>query len=85
LVLAVAVLALGSYLGAGLGEPNAVVVAPVVDVTSGPGGQYITAFTLHGGAEVSLLEMRGSWVRVALPGGEQQGWVPARAVEAVAG
>ena len=62
-----------------------VIVADTVEVTSGPGGQYVAEFTLHGGAEVSLVEMRGSWVRLALPGGELEGWVPANAVEPVSG
>ena len=84
-VLVVSVLALGSFLSVGSGESEGVIVAPVVDVTSGPGAQYVTAFSLHNGAEVNLLETRGSWVRLALPGGELEGWVPRTAVEAVTG
>jgi tetratricopeptide (TPR) repeat protein len=84
-VLVVSVVALGSFLHVGSGDSAGVIVAPVVEVTSGPGAQYATAFSLHNGAEVSLLETRGSWVRLALPGGELEGWVPARAVEAVLG
>jgi uncharacterized protein YgiM (DUF1202 family) len=56
-----------------------------VGVTSGPGAQYTAEFTLHGGTEVDLIEMRGSWVRLALPSSEMEGWVPASAVEAVNG
>ena len=55
-----------------------------MNVTSGPGEQYVTEFTLHSGAEVRLIERRDYWVRLALPGGQLQGWVPAEAVEAVA-
>lgn len=84
-MLLISVLALGSFLGAGSGESQGVIVAPVVQVTSGPGAQYVTAFSLHNGAEVDLIETRGSWVRLALPGGELEGWVPGRAVEAVRG
>jgi tetratricopeptide (TPR) repeat protein len=84
-VLVASVLALGSFLYAGSGPSDGVIVAPVVDVTSGPGSQYATAFSLHSGAEVDLLETRGSWVRLALPGGELEGWVPDGAVEAVIG
>jgi hypothetical protein len=65
-------------------QTEAVVVAQEVDVTSGPGSQYLTEFTLHSGAEVSLVETRGSWARLAVSSGELQGWVPASAVEAVA-
>ncbi len=65
-------------------RPAAVVIAPEVNVTSGPGEQYVTEFTLHSGAEVRLIERRDYWVRLTLPGGQLQGWVPAGAVEAVA-
>jgi tetratricopeptide (TPR) repeat protein len=65
-------------------HPAAVIVASQVDVTSGPGGtnQYLAEFTLHTGAEVSLLESRPGWQRIALPG-DLQGWVSAEAVEPV--
>jgi hypothetical protein len=82
-VLTVGVVALGSSLYAANGQPEGVVVANEVDVTSGPGSQYVTEFTLRSGAEVNLVETRGSWVRLALPGGELEGWVPTGAVEAV--
>ena len=84
-VLVVSVLALGSFVHTASGESAGVIVAPVVEVTSGPGAQYVTAFSLHSGAEVTLVERRGSWVRLALPGGELEGWVPGTAVEAVTG
>ena len=58
-----------------------VVVAEEVNVISGPGPQYVTEFTLHSGAEGQLIERRGSWARVALPGGDLQGWVVESAVE----
>jgi uncharacterized protein YraI len=82
-VLAVSVLALGSFVLVDSAGAEGVIVAPIVDVTSGPGASYTTAFSLHSGAEVSLLETRGNWVRLALSGGELEGWVPDSAVEAV--
>ncbi|GIK36773.1 MAG: hypothetical protein BroJett011_06060 [Chloroflexota bacterium] len=65
-------------------HPPAVIVAEQVDVTSGPGTseQYLVEFTLHSGAEVSLIESRSGWRRITLPG-DLQGWVPAEAVERV--
>jgi len=68
-------------------SPPAVLVAPEVDVTSGPGGadQYLVEFNLHAGAEVQLLESRPDWRRIALPGNDFQGWVPADSVEPVIG
>jgi tetratricopeptide (TPR) repeat protein len=66
--------------------PAAVIVAQQIDVTSGPGGtdQYLVEFTLHAGAEVSVLESRPGWQRITLPG-DLQGWVPDKAVEQVGG
>jgi tetratricopeptide (TPR) repeat protein len=64
--------------------PPAVIVAPEVDITSGPGGseQYLVEFTLHAGTEVRLLEERPGWRRISLPG-NPQGWAPAEAVEGI--
>jgi len=84
-VLVAASLALGSYAYADNHQKAGVIVANEVAVTSGPGGQYVTAFTLHSGAEVDLVEARGKWVRLALPGEEMDGWVLATAIEPVGG
>ncbi len=85
LALCLSVAALGSRLYEEWTEPAGIVVANAVDVTSGPGKQYTTEFTLHSGTEIKLLEYRGEWVRLALASeGEQlQGWMPTQAVEAV--
>jgi hypothetical protein len=66
-------------------SPPAVVLAPSVDVTSGPGNaeQYVVEFTLHTGAEVSVVDTRPGWRRIALAGNSFQGWVPADTVESV--
>ena len=66
-----------------LANPNdntGVVTATTVDVVSGPGPQYSEEFTLYSGAQVRLTDSRHGWWRVALPGGELQGWVPAHAI-----
>jgi tetratricopeptide (TPR) repeat protein len=82
-VLVVGLLSLGSALHLEQNRSEGVVVAAEVDVTSGPGAQYVTEFTLHSGAEVDLVEVRPNWVRLALPGGEVEGWVPASAIEPI--
>jgi tetratricopeptide (TPR) repeat protein len=82
-LMTVGIVGLGSRLYLENTRPEAVVVAHEVNVTSGPGSQYVTEFTLHGGTEVSLVENRENWVRLALASGELQGWVPAGAVEPV--
>jgi tetratricopeptide (TPR) repeat protein len=61
------------------GQPPAVVVAAEVKVRSGPGDNYLTEFSLHAGAEVRVVEQRGGWIRIGLPGG-LQGWAPGEAV-----
>jgi uncharacterized protein YraI len=81
--LIISLFGLGSRLWTNAVPAEAVVVAEEINVTSGPGTQYVTAFTLHNGAEVELLETRDNWLRLALPNNEMQGWVPANAVEVV--
>jgi len=66
-------------------QPEGVVVSQEVDVMSGPGEQYVAEFTLHAGAEISVLEERPRWLRLTLPGGQLQGWVPVSAVELIVG
>ena len=69
-----------------LANPNdntGVVTAAVVEVVSGPGPQYSEEFTLQNGAQVRLTDSRHGWWKVALPGGELQGWVPAHSIETV--
>jgi len=66
-------------------RPDGVIVANEIDVTSGPGAQYIAEFKLHSGTEVSILEERPNWTRVTLPGGQLQGWIPLSAVEPISG
>ena len=81
LVLLLSVAAMGERWYSESSDHELVVVAEIVDVVSGPGTTYAQEFTLHGGAEARLLEQRGSWTRLELPGGALQGWVPSSAVE----
>jgi len=85
ILLAVGVLSLTDQLYVDDARSEGVIVASEVNVTSGPSSEHVTEFTLHSGTEVSLIETRGNWIRLALPGGRFQGWVPASAVEAVTG
>ena len=66
----------GSRLYLDKNRPSAVVIAEEISVNSGPGEQFITEFSLHSGAEVSVLEQRNNWSRLTLPGNDLQGWVP---------
>ena len=60
-----------------------VVTTAAIEVVSGPGSQYATEFSLHSGAQVRVTDSRHGWLRIALAGGELQGWVPSHAVEVV--
>ena len=64
-------------------DNTGVVTVATVEVVSGPGSQYSEEFTLYNGAQVRLTGSRHGWWRVALPGGELQGWVPAHVLERV--
>ena len=65
-------------------DPNAgVVVADEVPLFSGPGESYIRELTLHSGTEVAIVETRNGWLRIAVPGGETQGWAPGDAIDRV--
>ena len=61
-------------------RPQGIILFDEVDVSSGPGEQYVVEFSLHSGAEVSVLEERNDWTRLSLPGDQLQGWVPSQAL-----
>jgi uncharacterized protein YraI len=82
LVLAIGILSIGLRVLDEGSRPPAIIVADVT-VHSGPGNDYLTEFTLHAGAEVRVVEGRGDWVRIMLPGG-LQGWAPGESVAKVA-
>ncbi|MDA0768588.1 MAG: tetratricopeptide repeat protein [Chloroflexi bacterium] len=75
--------ALGSRLYADALNPDVVVVADEVEVTTGPSPQYALQLTLRSGAEARQLDSRGSWTKLSLRGGELEGWVPSGSVELV--
>lgn len=82
-IFALSTFTLGSRVYAESSNPAAIVTVESVDVVSNPGEGGVTQFTLHSGAQVILLETRGQWVWLSLPGDQFQGWVPIEAVEAV--
>jgi len=85
LVLTIGIISLGSRLYVEHSNPEGVIVAGEIAVTSGPGSQYVTEFSLHSGTEVSLVEQRQNWVRLAVPDSDLQGWVPVNAVAEIGG
>ncbi len=65
-------------------QPAGVVVAPTVAVSNGPGSEYTTAFSLTGGTEVKFTETQGNWVRLDVPEGAGENWIPLEAIESLA-
>ncbi|MCO5204349.1 MAG: hypothetical protein M9928_04930 [Anaerolineae bacterium] len=62
---------------------DAIVVTETIDISTGPGANYETLFSLHGGTDVYIQSRRGDWVQLTLPGTDVTGWIPALAVEAI--
>lgn len=75
-------LLLGTRLFADSNRRAAVVVAPVVEVLSGPREDYLPLYRLHSAAEVRVLEEANGWVRFTTPD-QRQGWMPRAALEVV--
>lgn len=64
------------------GTPEAVVLAPAVEVLSGPGGDNPALFSLHEGTTLEIRGEHDAWMQVSLPNG-LNGWVPRDAVERI--
>jgi len=80
----VASLSLGSRILGESNQPEGIIVAPIVTVSSSPNEQQTTETQLHSGTEVNLLETNGDWIRFSVPGDAVEGWLPVEAVEMIA-
>ena len=80
----VATLSLGSRILSEYSQPEGIIVAPTVTVSSSPNEEQTTEIQLHSGAEVNLLETNGDWIRISIPGDVLEGWLPLDAVEQIA-
>ncbi len=80
----VASLSLGSRILGESNQPEGIIVAPIVTVSSSPNEQQTTETQLHSGTEVNLLETNGDWIRFSVPGDAVKGWLPVEAVEMIA-
>jgi tetratricopeptide (TPR) repeat protein len=61
---------------------NGVLIAPQMEVRSGPGKDYTLQFTGHEGLEFQINEEAEGWYRISLPNGVK-GWIPKEAVETI--
>jgi hypothetical protein len=78
-------MSLGARVYAERTQPEGIVIAPTIALSSEPGGQEGTGYSLTGGTAVNILETRGSWARLAAPDDSVEGWIPLDSVETVAG
>jgi len=65
-------------------KSTAVVTASGATARSGPFDEAQNAFTMHDGAELSVLDRHGDWVQVA-DGSGKTGWLPVKQVEILPG
>ncbi len=64
------------------GAGEGVILAPEVDVRSGPGDRYTVSFRLHEGTEVEILRSTAGWREVKVSD-RLQGWAPDTALEPI--
>ena len=63
---------------------ESIVMAPAVEVKTGPGPDFSTSFSLHEGTKVSLVQEQGDWVRITLPGNTTfNGWLPKSTIQTI--
>ena len=54
-----------------------------VAISDGPGTGSASGYNLNGGTKVNVIDQQGDWVRLDMPQGVGETWVPAAAVESV--
>ena len=64
-------------------QPPGVVVTPSVAISDGPGAGSASGYNLNGGTKVNVIDQQGEWVRLDMPQGAGEIWVPAESVEPV--
>ncbi len=63
---------------------HAIIMSSAVDVKTGPNPELSTAFTLHEGTKIRILQRRNNWLRITLPSNSAfSGWLPADSVEVI--
>jgi hypothetical protein len=63
-------------------QPPGVVVTPSVAISDSPGAAP-AGYSLNGGTKVNVVDRLGDWVRLDMPQGAGETWVPADAIEPV--
>jgi tetratricopeptide (TPR) repeat protein len=80
LVLAATWLALRAH---DLNHPWGVVVAPTVEIRSGPGDQFPVGYTAPEGQRTLILSRRPGWIEIGVPSKSLKGWVVDSSIAAI--
>ena len=76
-------IAFGEYLSDRHWRGVGIVTAETVEVFSGPGERYASRFNLDAGDEAVIIQTRGGWSRISVPGSEFEGWIKQSGAETV--
>lgn len=82
LVVAIAVLMLGSHAESMVEREEAIVFSPTVNVKSEPSLNATVQFVIHEGLKVEVENTEGDWVRIKLADGNS-GWIPSQSIERI--
>ena len=66
-------------------QPEGVIVAPEIALSSSPGDEFITEFRLTSGDEVRVSETLGNWVHLSGYDQVLDGWIPFDTIEIISG
>ena len=78
-------IAFGEYIGDRHWRSVGIITAETVEVFSGPGERYASRFNLDAGDEATIIQTRGGWSRISVPGSEFEGWIRQSGAETVIG
>ena len=78
-----AAIAFGEYIGDRHWRSVGIITAETVEVFSGPGERYASRFNLDAGDEATIIQTRGGWSRISVPGSEFEGWIRQSGAETV--
>ena len=67
--------ALGEYIGDRHWRSVGIITAESAEVFSGPGERYASRFNLDAGDEAIIVQTRGGWSRITIPGSDLDGWI----------
>ena len=76
-------ISLGEYIGDRHWRAVGIITAESAEVFSGPGERYPSRFNLDAGSEATIVQTRGGWSRITIPGSDLDGWIRQSEAETV--